>query len=87
MPDKDSANDGSDSARQERARARNAWPIRETPLRSPASDDLSDSTTATQRLAMVWSLTLDAWAAAGTPLPTYRRSEMPAVIHRRSDDE
>ena len=40
-------------------------------------DDLSGSTTAEQRLAMVWPLTLEAWALAGLPIPTYARHETP----------
>jgi hypothetical protein len=40
-------------------------------------DDLSEETTAVQRLGMMWPLALEAWTLAGRPLPAYDRSETP----------
>ena len=40
-------------------------------------DDLSLSTTAEERLAMVAILSAEAWALAGKPLPDYARHETP----------
>ena len=45
-------------------------------------DDLSGSTTPEQRLAMVWELTMRAWALTGRPLPEYDRRRIPVKIHR-----
>ena len=39
--------------------------------------DLSGSTTAQERLHMVWELTLQAWALAGRTLPHDSRASMP----------
>jgi hypothetical protein len=60
-----------------RAADRGSWPVRVYRLGEAPGDDLSRETTATERLAMMWSLTLEAWALAGRPLPTYARSETP----------
>lgn len=40
-----------------------------------------------ERVAMVWALTLDAWASAGRSLPSYARHETPGRMIRRSSDE
>jgi hypothetical protein len=66
-----------------RAARRNAWPIRRFELGHEPTEDLSAVTTADERLAMMWQLALDAWAAAGHSLPTYARSEMPGRIYRK----
>ena len=60
--------------------ARGSWPIRVYRLGSEPGDDLSATTTATERLAMVWPLTLEAWAVAGKSLPGYSRGETPIRI-------
>ena len=38
---------------------------------------------ASERIAMVWQLTLDAWATSGKELPSYERSQMPGRLVRR----
>jgi hypothetical protein len=63
--------------RAARRAARASWPIRVYRLGNEPGDDLSSTTTAEERLAMVWSLTLEAWAVAGKPLPCYSRGETP----------
>lgn len=35
-----------------------------------------------ERVAMVWRLTLDAWAVAGHEIPTYHRRSMPGRLVR-----
>ena len=65
--------------RAARTAARAAWPIRRFRLGEEPGDDLSATTTAAERLAMVWELTLDAWALTGKPLPTYTRAETPIL--------
>jgi Ni/Co efflux regulator RcnB len=59
---------------------RRSWPVRKYRLGLEPSDDLSDSTTAEERLEMMWPLTLEAWSLAGKALPAYRRHE--AVVRR-----
>lgn len=45
-------------------------------------DDLSASTTVAERIAMVWELTVRAWALARRPMPGFTRAEMPIVVRR-----
>ena len=59
------------------------WPVRRFPLGAEPGDDLSATTTPAERIAMVWTLTLEAWAVAGRPLPVYRRDETPVRVLRR----
>ena len=63
---------------------RQSWPVRKYRLGSEPSDDLSDSTTAEQRLEMMWPLALEAWSLSGEPLPDYVRSEAPVRRGRRA---
>lgn len=65
---------------EEKAVARRSWPVRVYRLGDEPGDDLSGSTTAEQRLAMVWPLTVEAWALAGLSLPTYARGETPVSV-------
>jgi len=67
-----------DAARSERG----GWPVRRFRLGDEPGDDLSNTTSAAERVAMVWRLTLDAWAASGRPFPEYSREHTP--ITRRS---
>lgn len=71
-----------DSARAERRRVRSRWPIRRFDLGQEPSDDLRGYTDASERLAMVWPLTVAAWATAGRDIPDYRREDAPGVVHR-----
>lgn len=68
----------------ERARARAAWPGRVRDM-TAAEDELVGGTAA-ERIAMVWQLTLDAWAMSGRPLPTYARHEAPGRKRRLGDE-
>lgn len=76
-----------DRERKERAAARRSWPIRVYRLGEEPGDDLSSTTTATERLAMMWPLAVDAWASSGQPIPDYPRNDMPVRIIRASDRE
>lgn len=67
---------------EERAKSREQWPIRRFALGEEPSEDLSATTTPEERLAMVWRLTLDAWASQGLPLPEYTREQMPGRVIR-----
>lgn len=74
-----------DDARQARAAARRNWPIRKFRLGQEPSEDLTGTTTAGERIAMVWRLSLDAWAMTGRSLPVYRRDQIPGRVIRLGD--
>jgi hypothetical protein len=61
----------------ERAEGRRTWPVNRFKLGEEPGDDLTSTTTAEQRLEMMWPLTLEAWALAGRALPEYERSQAP----------
>lgn len=73
-----------DRERKERAAARRSWPIRVYRLGEEPDDDLSATTTAAERLAMMWPLAVDAWTLSGQAIPDYPRNEMPIRILRAS---
>jgi hypothetical protein len=65
-------------------------PLRGTPARvyrlgEEPGDDLSSSTTAAERVAMVWDLSARMWEMGGRPAPTYTRATMPVVVTRSRD--
>jgi hypothetical protein len=66
-----------EDAARARAAARDDWPVRKYGLGDEPSDDLSATTTAAERIEMVWTLTLEAWAWTGKSLPDYGRSAAP----------
>jgi hypothetical protein len=72
----------SDEARAARARGRATWPVRKLALGEEPSEDLRSSTTAEERLAMVWPLTVDAWRLAGREIPDYPRHAAPGRVVR-----
>ena len=77
--------------RRRRAAARRNWPVAVYRLGEEPGEDLSETTTAEERIAMVWPLTVEAWRVAGLEIPTYERSEAPIRIvrpfpPRREDD-
>jgi hypothetical protein len=67
-----------DDARAARAAARASWPIASGHAPARACD-----TTPEERLATMWQLAVDAWAASGRALPTYTRADMPGRIVRK----
>jgi hypothetical protein len=71
--------DGDQAARRA---ARGTWPVRRYRLGEEPADDLSSSTTAEQRLAMMWPLALEAWSLTGQPLPDYTRESIPVRVIR-----
>lgn len=75
---------GDDEARQARARARANWPIRKFALGQEPPDDLS-SLTPSERFALVWQLTREAWAWRAAEIPRYTRAEIPGKVIRRRD--
>jgi len=77
--------------RNRRRAARADWPVARYRLGDEPSDDLSASTTPTQRIAMMRPLAESAWLVAGRALPTYDRSTAPVRVFRagsqRLDDD
>ena len=73
-----------DAATQARRNARAAWPVTVSRLGQEPADDLSDRTTPEQRLAMMWTLAVDAWTVGGRPLPSYPRRLMPGRVIRNA---
>jgi hypothetical protein len=63
--------------RESRAVHRREWPVRVFQLGDEPRENLSASTTPQERLAMVWTLTLDAWSLSRRPLPEYERRDAP----------
>jgi hypothetical protein len=61
---------------------RRSWPVRRFHLGEEPGDDLSRTTTAEERLMMVETLSAEAWALTGTPLPCYARHETPVARRR-----
>ena len=76
---------------ESRRSARARWPVAKYRLGEEPSDDLSESTSASERVAMMWPLAMEAWKVAGRAIPTYRRAEMPCRLfrpgERRPDDD
>jgi hypothetical protein len=74
--------DRTDDAAEWRRAARAHWPVRRFPLGEEPPDDLSEVTTAAERVAMMWPLAEEAWRIAGLPWPTYDRQSMPSRLFR-----
>jgi hypothetical protein len=72
--------------REWRARARSQWPGELTTLEQQSDAALVLHGTPGERVAMVWRITLDAWAMSGRPMPEYERANMPGRLIRASDD-
>ena len=66
-----------DAGKSSRARARRDWPVRKVRLEDGTGDDLSATTTAEERLAMMWPLAVEAWSLTGRPMPDYERKDTP----------
>lgn len=49
-------------------------------LQEPSDAGLSGPTTAAERITLVETLTLEAWALSGQPLPAYARIDAPVRI-------
>lgn len=77
------------SEAENRRKARESWPVVVRQLDENA-DDISDVTTAAERIAMMWPLALEAWRLAGRPIPDYDRAHAPCRVFRpgepRPDD-
>jgi hypothetical protein len=79
--------DEEERERATRAEARRSWPIRKFRLGEEPGEDLSATTTAKERLEMMWPMTVDAWTLAGKKIPDYPRNKTPVRVIRRSGQE
>ena len=68
--------------REARRASRAHWPVRVFRLGEEPGADLSRTTTAEERLAMMWPLAREAWTLAGGSLPDYPRHRMPIRVIR-----
>ncbi|MEM9557927.1 MAG: hypothetical protein AAGC60_26955 [Acidobacteriota bacterium] len=73
-----------DSSTTRRDRARAGWAVLTFRIGDEPSENLSATTTAEERLAMVWPLTVEAWTLAGRSLERLPRSQWPGRILRPS---
>jgi len=54
--------------------------VRKVRLDGGPGDDLSDTTTAEERIAMMWPLATEAWSLTGQPMPEYERKDTPVRL-------
>lgn len=78
--------DNEERERAARAEARRSWPVRKFRLGEEPDDDLSETTTARERLEMMWPMTVDAWTLAGKAIPDYPRDKTPVRVIRRGKE-
>jgi len=71
-----------DLDRDARAAGRATWPVRAYRLGQEPVDDLRTTTSAAERVAMVWQITQDAWSLAGRTIPEYLRHQTPVRVVR-----
>ncbi len=79
--------DREEKERRDRAEARKFWPVRKFRLGEEPDENLSATTTAQERLRMMWPLTVDAWSLAGREIPDYPREKTPVRVIRRGRGE
>ena len=72
-------------SQRDRAASRAGWPVSRHVLGQGPGPNLSASTTAEERLEMMWPLALEAWRLTGKPVPNYVRSTMPVERRRLVD--
>ncbi len=77
-----SRQDSSDADQRRQARA--GWPVVVRRL-DECDDDISDVTTAAERIAMMWPLAEEAWRLAGRPMPSYDRRHTPSRTFHRGE--
>ena len=70
------------SEKEKRAAARREWPVAVYQLGEEPGDDLSASTTAEERLGMMWELAQRAWLFCGKPIPDYKIKDAPGRVIR-----
>lgn len=68
------------SAYQERKEARKNWPVNAVSATSEDVVTFAKTTSSSERLAMMWQLSRDAWVMTGNKLPEYQRTNMPGKL-------
>ncbi len=63
---------------------RSPWPVRLLAQGEASGDDLSASTTAEERIAMVWELSRRMWLLTGRPWPRTSREALPIQVSHRA---
>lgn len=76
-----------DTAAEERRRKRAAWPIRQFRLGEEPGEDLSATTSAEERLAMMWPMAVDAFCVRGASSAAPPRADWPVRVRRLGDPE
>jgi len=76
----------SDEDAKSRAARRASWPGSRFTLGHEPDADLRCSTTASERLDMMWQLAVDAWVMSGRPWPSYTRADIPGRVFRSFDE-
>lgn len=74
-----------DDARAARAHDRSGWPGALTSFAEQPDAAIVLHGSASDRIAMVWRVTLDVYASAGLTMPCYRRADMPGRVIRAGD--
>lgn len=72
---------------EERRHRRASWPIRQFRLGEEPGEDLSATTTAEERLSMMWPLALDAFSAGNSLSEALPRADWPVKVRRLGDPE
>ncbi len=75
------------SPEDERRHRRAAWPVRRFGLGQEPNEDLSSTTTADERLAMMWPLAMDAFSFAQGMTERPSRDAWPVRVRRLGDPE
>lgn len=73
------------SSSRERARGRTQWTVRRYRLGEEPGDDLSETATVGERLAMMWPFAVQAWTLSGRSMPHYDRGNLPGRLYRRGE--
>jgi hypothetical protein len=73
---------GEDQGTLSRAASRRTWPVRLVGLGTEPRAHIPRLTTPEERLAMVWTLTVEGWALADRPMPAYLRRATPVRLCR-----
>ncbi len=71
----------------ERRNRRASWPVRRFRLGEEPVDDLSSTTTAEERIAMMWPLAKDAFSIGPATAEVTSRAHWPVKIRRLGDAE
>ena len=73
------------SSADERRLRRLAWPVRRFRLGSEPDEDLSATTTAEERIAMMWPLALDAFSVGPGDSESSARTTWPVIVRALDD--